>query len=93
MFLKFSQINRETPVLESFFNKAAGSKEIRTQVSSNEYCKVFKNNFLYRIPPVATSDGVCLLKSCGSKPLLKTSQPAFTCLKSTKGQCVKSVHS
>ena len=40
----------KTPVLEQFY-----SKETPTQVFSYEYCKTFKDSFLYRSPPVAVS--------------------------------------
>ena len=36
--------------MESLFNKVAGF-----QVFSCEYCKIFKNKFFYRAPPVAAS--------------------------------------
>ena len=40
----------KTPVLEQLY-----SKETPTQVFSYEYCKTFKDSFLYRSPPVAVS--------------------------------------
>ena len=44
-----------------FFNKVAGGacnfikKETLAQVFSCEFCKIFKNTFSYRTPPVAAS--------------------------------------
>ena len=38
-------------MLESLFNTAA--EETPAQVFSCEYCEIFKNNILYRTPPVA----------------------------------------
>ena len=49
VFLKFCNIQRKTSVLESFFNKVAG-----LQLSS-EYCKIFKDSFFHKTPPVAAS--------------------------------------
>ena len=53
VFLKISQCSQKTPVFESLFNKAGAlkacifiKKEIPTQVSSCEYCEIFKNSFL-----------------------------------------------
>ena len=58
MFLKIAvQENKETPVLESPFNKVAGLKvcifvkeETPTQLFSYEYCEILKNSFFNRTP-------------------------------------------
>ena len=50
-------------MLESLFNKAAGL-QAPTQVFSREICKIFKNNFFYRTPPVAASE------ECSQKKVL-----------------------
>ena len=41
-----------------YFNKVAGLYKIETlpQVFSCDFCKIFKNNFTYRTPPVAASE-------------------------------------
>ena len=56
---KFCNIHsKTTPVLESLFNKVAGLKASNfikkryLHVFSCEYCKVFKNTFINRTPPV-----------------------------------------
>ena len=41
---------RKTAVLEPLFNKVAGLQ------LSCEYCKVFKNRFFHKAPPVAASE-------------------------------------
>ena len=55
-------------MLESLFNKVAGSqacrpeacnfnkKETLAQVFSYEFCEISKNSFIYRTPPVAASE-------------------------------------
>ena len=57
--LKFRNIQRETPVFDSFFNNVPGLQlyqhETPTQVFCCEYCKIFKNNFFYRTPLVFAS--------------------------------------
>ena len=62
-FLKFPDTHRKAPVLQSLFNKATGlkvcsfiKKETPTQFFSCEFCKNFKNSFLYGAPPVAASE-------------------------------------
>ena len=40
----------KTTVLESLFNKVAGLK------LSCKYCKIFKNSFFHKTPPVAASE-------------------------------------
>ena len=51
---KFRNILKKTPVLESFlmkfqaWNSATLLKGTPTQVSSCEYCEMFKNSFCYR---------------------------------------------
>ena len=52
MFLK---IHRKAPVLELFFKNFI-KKGTPTQVFSYEFCKKFKNIFLYRTPLVAFED-------------------------------------
>ena len=42
-------------MLEYLFNKVAGLKA-PTQVFSSEYCKIFKNSFLYGTPLLAASE-------------------------------------
>ena len=49
-FLKISQVSQKTPVLESFFNKAA-----YTGVFLWNWKSCFMNGFIYRTPPVAAS--------------------------------------
>ena len=56
---KFCNIHsKTTPVLESLFNKVAGLKASNfikkryLHVFSCEYCKIFKNTFINRTPPV-----------------------------------------
>ena len=51
---KFRNIQRKTPMLESLFNKAAGlkscnfvKKKALAHMFSCEYCKIFKNIFLW----------------------------------------------
>ena len=52
MFFKVGGFkNFVTPMLESLFNTA--DEETPAQVISCEYCEIFKNNILYRTPPVA----------------------------------------
>ena len=53
VFLKVTQCLQKTPVFEFLFNKDGAlkacifiKKEIPTQVSSCEYCEIFKNSFL-----------------------------------------------
>ena len=53
----------KTPVLESLFDKIAGpcnfiKKETLAQVVSCEFCKISKNNFIYRTPLVAASANI-----------------------------------
>ena len=51
VFLKISQYSQKnTCVGVSFY-----CKETPAQVFSCEYCKIFKNSFFYRTPPVAAS--------------------------------------
>ena len=47
MFLKFCNIQRKIPVLESLFDKVDGLQR------SFEYCDVFKNSFFHKTYPVA----------------------------------------
>ena len=39
------KLHKETPVLESLFNKVSKNKETRAQVFSCEFCEAFKNTF------------------------------------------------
>ena len=62
VFLKFSNIHRKTPVLESLFNKIADLKgcnfikeRLYYECFSVEYYEIFKNSFFYRTPLVASS--------------------------------------
>ena len=48
-------IHRKTPVLESLFSKATGLRN-PTKLFPCEYCKIFKNSFFYRTPPLAAFD-------------------------------------
>ena len=50
----FLKIYRETPVLESLFNKVAGSRLWHKYFPVN-FEKFFKNTFFYRTHPVAAS--------------------------------------
>ena len=61
-FLKFRNIHRKTPVLESRFNNVAGLKtwnfiknETPTQVFSYEYCEIFKNTYFDEYLRISTS--------------------------------------
>ena len=63
-FLKILQISqKKIPELESLFNNVAWLKRPATllrrvspQVFACEICKIFKNTFFYRTPPMATSE-------------------------------------
>ena len=46
----FAKFTEKTPVLESLFKK-----EALAQVFSCKFCKISKNTFSYRTPPVAAS--------------------------------------
>ena len=67
VFLEILQIYRKTPVPESLFliNIAWGLQlyqiETLAQVFSSEFCKISKNFFSYRTPPVAASENVLLI--------------------------------
>ena len=59
---KFRKFHKKTPVLECFINKVAGlrpatlfERDSKTQVFSCETCKVFKNTYFKRTPPVTVS--------------------------------------
>ena len=56
---KFHKIYMKTPVPESLFSEAEScnfiKKETLAQVFSCEFCKIAKNTFSHRTPPVATS--------------------------------------
>ena len=54
--LKISQYSQlSTFVGVSFFSY---QKKTPTQVLSCEYCEIFENNFFYRTPPMAASEGL-----------------------------------
>ena len=50
----FAKFTRKHLCQGLFFNKVAG-KETLAQVFSCEFCKISRNNFSYRTPPVAAS--------------------------------------
>ena len=50
VFLKISNIQRKTPVLESLFDEVAGLQ------LSYEYCKIFKSSFFHKSSPEAASE-------------------------------------
>ena len=53
---QFRQIFLEIAVLKKFAKSVLESaNEAPTKVFSSEYCKIFKNSFLYRTPPVLLS--------------------------------------
>ena len=61
----FCKNHRKTTVSESLFYKVAGlrphtcnfiERNTLAQVLSCEFCKIFKYNFFYRAPPVASSE-------------------------------------
>ena len=61
----FCKNHRKTTMSESLFYKVAGlrpqacnfiERNTLAQVFSCEFCKIFKNNFFYRAPPVASSE-------------------------------------
>ena len=58
MFLEISQNSQETPVPESRRLQACNfiTKEILAKVFSCEFCKISRNTFFYRTPPVAVSE-------------------------------------
>ena len=58
MFLKFCKFQRKTPVLEYLFNKVATllKRDSSAGFFSYEVCKIFKNTFFHRTPPVAASE-------------------------------------
>ena len=56
VFLKVLQNSQKKPCARvSCFNKVAAKKETFALMFSREYCKIFKNTFFYRTPPVAAS--------------------------------------
>ena len=66
VFLKFCNIHRKIPVLESLFNKVAGlqrvtlsKKETLVQMFSYEFLKILRHVFL------STPPGDCFCKSTG----------------------------
>ena len=65
-FLNFSKIHSKTLAQESFLLEAGNfiKREISAQVSSFDFCEIFKKHLFYRTPP----DDCCLLsfrqKSC-----------------------------
>ena len=66
VFLRFCNIRRKTPVLDSLFNKVAElkacvfiKKETPTQEFSCEYCKIFKSSFLQNTCSLYFSEILC----------------------------------
>ena len=57
--MPFHNIHRETPVLESVFNRVAGIKAW-TLVFSCEYGEIFKNNYLEERLRTAASASSCM---------------------------------
>ena len=59
VFLNILQVSQENTFVGMSVNKVAGlqlyQKETSTQLFSCEICKIFKNTFFYRTPPMAVS--------------------------------------
>ena len=58
LFLKFHNIYRKTPVMESLLNKVAGlyQKQTAAMVFSCKYCEIFKNSYFEKHLWTATSE-------------------------------------
>ena len=60
MLLKISQNSQENTYQRLFFNKIVGLRPVtltkaQVQVFSCKFCEIFRNNFLYRTPPLVAS--------------------------------------